>query len=52
VALRNVTGRAVTPALLAELVRVSDGATLRANLALIRANTRFAARLSAAMRAI
>ncbi len=45
----NVTGRGVTPALLAELHAASNGATLRANLALVRSNVRLAAGLAAAL---
>lgn len=41
------TGRDVTPRLLAELHRLSGGATLRANLALIRSNAALAARIAA-----
>ncbi len=40
-------GRDVTPALLAALHEVSGGATLRANLALVRANARLAGRIAA-----
>lgn len=43
----GVTGRAVTPAVLGALHAISGGATLRANLALVRANADLAARLSA-----
>ncbi len=42
-------GRARTPAILEALHRISGGETLRANLALVRANARLAARLAAAM---
>jgi pseudouridine-5'-phosphate glycosidase len=42
-------GRGVTPALLGALHAVSDGATLRANLALVEDNTRLAAQLAVAM---
>jgi len=42
----GVTGRAMTPAILGRLHEVSDGETLRANLALIRANTSLAAQLA------
>lgn len=41
----GATGRAVTPAILAVLHEVSQGATLRANLALVLSNTALAARL-------
>ncbi len=47
--LRGADGRDVTPATLAALHEVSGGRTLEANLALIRANTHLAARLSKAM---
>lgn len=43
------SGRDVTPSLLAHLHMVSGGATLRSNLALVRANAVLAARLSRAM---
>ncbi len=43
------TGRALTPALLAALHRVSGGETLRANLALVRANSRLGGELAQAM---
>lgn len=42
-------GRDATPKMLAALHRLSDGATLRANLALIRENTRVGSRLAAAI---
>ena len=45
----GVTGRAVTPAVLGALHRVSGGRTLEANLALVRSNAALAARLAAAM---
>lgn len=41
-------GRDTTPAILGALHRISEGQTLRANLALIRENARLAARLAAA----
>jgi pseudouridylate synthase len=41
-------GRAITPAILAALHEISDGATLRSNLALVRSNARLAATLAAA----
>ncbi len=44
----GVTGQAVTPFLLAHLVRHTDGASLRANLAAVRGNVRLAARVAAA----
>lgn len=43
----GVSGRGVTPALLSALHELSEGATLRANLALVRDNVRVAARLAA-----
>ncbi|WP_327359382.1 pseudouridine-5'-phosphate glycosidase [Streptomyces sp. NBC_01304] len=45
---RGVTGQAVTPFLLDHLVRHTDGASLRANLAAVRGNVRLAARIAAA----
>lgn len=42
----GVTGRDATPALLAALHEISAGATLRANLALVRSNARLAAELA------
>ncbi|MDQ8701660.1 pseudouridine-5'-phosphate glycosidase [Streptomyces sp. LHD-70] len=45
---RGVTGQAVTPFLLDFLVRHTDGASLRANLAAVRGNVRLAARVAAA----
>lgn len=44
---RGAVGRDVTPAVLGELHDVSGGATLRANLALVRSNARLAGRLAA-----
>ena len=44
----GVTGQAVTPFLLDHLVRHTDGASLRANLAAVRGNVRLAARVAAA----
>ncbi len=43
----GATGRGVTPAVLGALHEVSGGATLRANLALVRSNARLAAQLAA-----
>lgn len=43
------TGRDATPAILKHLHRVSDGATLRSNLALVRSNAELAAKLCRAM---
>ncbi|MGX1031189.1 pseudouridine-5'-phosphate glycosidase [Streptomyces ambofaciens] len=44
----GVTGQAVTPFLLERLVRLTDGASLTANLAAVRGNVRLAARIAAA----
>ncbi|KFG76093.1 pseudouridine-5'-phosphate glycosidase [Streptomyces mutabilis] len=44
----EVTGQAVTPFLLAHLVRHTDGASLDANLAAVHGNVRLAARIAAA----
>ncbi|MFL9656968.1 pseudouridine-5'-phosphate glycosidase [Streptomyces sp. PB17] len=44
----GVTGQAVTPFLLERLVRLTDGASLSANLAAVRGNVRLAARIAAA----
>jgi pseudouridine-5'-phosphate glycosidase len=43
---QGVTGRGTTPILLAHLHRVSNGATLRANLALVRSNAALAAQIA------
>lgn len=43
---QGATGRAVTPAILSRLHEISDGATLRANLALVESNCRLAARIA------
>ncbi|MEU3414736.1 pseudouridine-5'-phosphate glycosidase [Streptomyces sp. NPDC006658] len=45
---RGVSGQAVTPFLLDHLVRHTDGASLRANLAAVRGNVRLAARIATA----
>ncbi|MCC6676352.1 MAG: pseudouridine-5'-phosphate glycosidase [Phycisphaerales bacterium] len=47
----DATGRDVTPRVLARLHEVSEGRTLRANLALVRENARLAAQLAARMAA-
>ncbi|MGV9911894.1 pseudouridine-5'-phosphate glycosidase [Streptomyces tendae] len=44
----GVTGQAVTPFLLERLVRLTDGASLNANLAAVRGNVRLAARIATA----
>jgi pseudouridylate synthase len=46
---RSITGRAVTPFLLSKLHELSHGATLKANIALVRSNTRLAGAVAAAM---
>lgn len=46
----GVSGRDVTPAILSALHRISGGATLRANVALVKANAALAAALAVAMR--
>lgn len=46
---QGVTGKAVTPFLLTRLVEISDGETLRANLALLRNNAAVAAQIAAAL---
>jgi pseudouridylate synthase len=45
----GVSGRDVTPRLLGELHRISQGRTLRANLELVKSNAAVAARIAAAM---
>ncbi|MGW6271607.1 pseudouridine-5'-phosphate glycosidase [Streptomyces sp. NPDC055060] len=45
---RGITGQAVTPFLLDQLVRRTDGASLAANLAAVRGNVRLAGRIAAA----
>ncbi|MGW5335008.1 pseudouridine-5'-phosphate glycosidase [Streptomyces bauhiniae] len=44
----GITGQAVTPFLLAHLVRHTEGASLRANLAAVRGNVELAARIATA----
>jgi pseudouridine-5'-phosphate glycosidase len=48
---RRITGKAVTPHLLAFLDRASDGATVRTNIALAESNARLAARIAVVYRA-
>jgi pseudouridylate synthase len=48
---RGITGKDVTPALLAHFHAGSGGASLRTNLALVRANAELAARVAAALAA-
>ena len=45
----NVSGRDLTPFLLARMAQLSDGATLRANIALLENNVRVAARIATAL---
>ncbi|AZM52635.1 pseudouridine-5-phosphate glycosidase [Streptomyces sp. WAC 01529] len=45
---RGITGQAITPFLLGELVRRTEGASLEANLAAVRGNARLAGRVAAA----
>ncbi|MGV9282280.1 pseudouridine-5'-phosphate glycosidase [Streptomyces sp. NPDC003730] len=45
--IEGITGQAVTPFLLERLVRLTDGASLSANLAAVRGNVRLAARIAA-----
>lgn len=44
----DVGGKAITPFLLSELHRATEGRTLRVNVAVVRANARLAARIAAA----
>lgn len=44
----GVTGKAVTPFLLAEILRLTDGASLAANIALVENNARLASRIAVA----
>lgn len=46
---RGVTGKAVTPYLLARLKEVTEGRSLKANLALIRSNARVGAQIAVAL---
>ncbi len=45
----GVTGKAVTPFLLAEILKLTGGASLKANVALVEANARLAARIARAL---
>ena len=47
-AARRIAGKAVTPHILARLVEITGGRSLRANIALVRSNTRLAAEIAAA----
>ncbi|MGH6760221.1 MAG: pseudouridine-5'-phosphate glycosidase [Phyllobacterium sp.] len=42
----GVTGKAVTPFLLAEILKLTDGASLKSNIALVENNARLAARIA------
>jgi pseudouridine-5'-phosphate glycosidase len=46
---RGVTGKAVTPYILARLVEITGGRSLRANIALVQSNARLAADLASAL---
>ncbi|MBK8456838.1 MAG: pseudouridine-5'-phosphate glycosidase [Phyllobacteriaceae bacterium] len=46
---KGVTGKAVTPFLLGEMLRLTGGASLKANIALVENNARLAARIAAAL---
>ena len=48
---RSVGGRELTPFLLSHMAQSSEGATLRANIALLENNARLAAQIAAALRA-
>jgi pseudouridine-5'-phosphate glycosidase len=48
-AAEGVAAKAVTPWLLARIVEATEGASLRANVALVRSNARLAARIAAAL---
>jgi pseudouridine-5'-phosphate glycosidase len=45
----NITGRELTPYLLAHMAQCSDGATLRANIALLENNARVAAEIASSL---
>ena len=51
-AARGVAGKAVTPFLLSRLVELTGGASLEANVALIRSNAALAAKIAAALAAL
>jgi len=46
---QNVSGREITPFLLARMSELSEGATLRANIALLENNARVAAQIARAL---
>lgn len=45
----NISGKAVTPFLLARIVELTQGASLKTNIALVKSNARLAARIAAAL---
>jgi pseudouridine-5'-phosphate glycosidase len=47
--IRGISGKEITPFLLGEIANLTGGASLRANLALLEQNARFAARLARAL---
>lgn len=47
---KGVTGKAVTPFLLGEILKLTGGASLKANIALVENNARLAARIATALR--
>lgn len=46
---RNISGKAVTPFLLAEIFRLTEGRSLATNIALVRSNARLAAEIAVAL---
>ncbi len=46
---QKVVGKAVTPFLLAKLLELTDGASLKTNIALVENNARLAARIAKAL---
>lgn len=46
---RRITGKAVTPFLLEKILELTDGASLKTNIALVENNARLAARIAAAL---
>ena len=49
---RGVSGKAVTPYILARLVDLTGGRSLRANIALVRSNARLAAEIAGELRSL
>ncbi len=45
----HISGKAVTPFLLAKLLELTDGASLKTNIALVENNARLAARIARAL---